>query len=63
MRNVWPARQTHCRRVEKASIDEAYMDLTEEAAKLCQEAEAGDAEDVANAQETDLQVRDTMCVY
>lgn len=48
--------QTHCRRVERASIDEAYLDLTEEAAKLCQEAETGDAEDVANAPETDLQV-------
>lgn len=39
------------------------MDLTEEAARLCQEAEAGDAEDVANAPETDLQVRDAVCVY
>lgn len=48
--------QAHCRRVERASIDEAYLDLTEEAAKLCQEAEAGGAEDVANAPETDLQV-------
>lgn len=47
--------QAHCRRVERASIDEAYLDLTEEAAKLCQEAEAGRAEDVADAPETDLQ--------
>lgn len=47
--------QAHCRRVERASIDEAYLDLTEEAAKLCQEAEAGGAENVANAPETDLQ--------
>lgn len=39
------------------------MDLTEEAARLCQEAEAGDAEDVANAPETDLQVRDAVGVY
>lgn len=49
--------QAHCRRVERASIDEAYLDLTEEAAKLCQEAEAGDAENVAIAPETDLQVK------
>lgn len=48
--------QAHCRRVERASIDEAYLDLTEEAAKLCQEVEAGNARDVADSPETDLQV-------
>ncbi|CAM9159339.1 unnamed protein product [Ectocarpus fasciculatus] len=47
--------QAHCRRVERASIDEAYLDLTEEAAKLCQEVEAGNARDVADSPETDLQ--------
>ncbi|CAM9197043.1 unnamed protein product [Ectocarpus sp. 6 AP-2014] len=47
--------QAHCRRVERASIDEAYLDLTEEAAKLCQEVEAGSARDVADSPETDLQ--------
>lgn len=51
-----PGQQAHCRRVERASIDEAYLDLTQEAAKLCQETEAGKGEDVANAPETDLQV-------
>lgn len=48
--------QNHCRRVERASIDEAYLDFTEEAAKLCQDAEAGEAPDLENAPETDLQV-------
>ncbi|CAM9754538.1 unnamed protein product, partial [Hapterophycus canaliculatus] len=47
--------QAHCRRVERASIDEAYLDLTEEAAKLCQDAEAGKGEGVRNPPETDLQ--------
>ncbi|CAM9207140.1 unnamed protein product [Sphacelaria rigidula] len=47
--------QNHCRRVERASIDEAYLDFTEEAAKLCQDAEAGEAPDLENAPETDLQ--------
>lgn len=42
--------------MERASIDEAYMDLTEEAARLCLETEAGKGEDVADAPETDLQV-------
>ena len=32
------------------------MDLTEEAARLCEDAEEGKAEDVAIAPETDLQV-------
>ncbi|CAM9285497.1 unnamed protein product [Scytosiphon promiscuus] len=47
--------QAHCRRVERASIDEAYLDLTEEVAKICQEAEAGKGEGVGDPPETDLQ--------
>ena len=39
------------------------MDLTEEASRMCHEAEARDAEDVAYTQETDLQVRGDVCVF
>lgn len=42
--------------MERASIDEAYLDLTEEAAKLFQGTEAEENQDMANVPETDLQV-------
>lgn len=43
--------------MERASIDEAYLDLTEEVAKLCRQIENGKGQDLANAPEMDLQVK------